>query len=106
MTDPAHGAAAIQSGMVIYTPTADYFGSDRFVYTIIDGFSIPITATVLLTITAVNDPPVAEDDLVGTKTNESVVVDVLVNDSDIDGDGLTVTAVGDASHGTVMLRMG
>ncbi|HYW69980.1 MAG TPA: tandem-95 repeat protein, partial [Pyrinomonadaceae bacterium] len=58
-TAPAHGSAHIGGGSTIisYTPTADYFGSDSFTYSISDGHGGTAQATVNLTINPVNDTP-------------------------------------------------
>lgn len=50
-----------------------------------------------------NRPPVAVADLVGGVTSGvPVIIDVLANDSDADGDALTITAVSDGEQGTVV----
>jgi hypothetical protein len=45
-------------------------------------------------------PPVAEDDFAATQRDTAVVISVLANDSDPDGDSLTVVAVADPAHGS------
>ena len=61
---PAHGAAAINGTDVTYTPTADFSGTDSFNYTISDGHGGSDSATVTVTVSAVNDPPVGNADSV------------------------------------------
>lgn len=51
-------------------------------------------------VTPVNSPPVANDDTASTPANTAVTISVLGNDSDPDGDGLTVTSVGTPTNGT------
>src|SRR5207249_4477827 len=58
---PAHGTAVIQGGNVRYTPNANYNGGDSFPYTVSDGNGGTDTASVAVTVTPVNDPPVATD---------------------------------------------
>ena len=59
VTAPSHGAAQISGdSSFTYTPDADYFGPDNFTYTVIDGRGGSATATVSISLTAVNDPPV------------------------------------------------
>ena len=60
-TNPAHGTLTLVAGVLTYTPAANYFGPDSFDYTVSDGV-LTDTATVSITVTAVNDAPVAGDD--------------------------------------------
>ena len=89
-------------GSFSYLPDPDYFGSDSFIYTVSDGRGGMDTATVNVTITAVNDAPVAADDEADTEEASPVTVFVLANDLDVDGDTLTITSVGEAMNGTVV----
>jgi hypothetical protein len=73
---------------VRYTPNPDYHGSDSFTYDISDGNGGVATATVNVT---VNATPVAADDTATTDEDVSVVIDVLANDTDAEGQPLTVT---------------
>ena len=84
ITLPANGTAVINSNNVDYTPAAEFSGTDVLDYTITDGVFTD-TATITVTVTAVNDPPTAVDDADTTAEDNSVVTDVLANDSDIDG---------------------
>src|SRR6185503_13932732 len=66
-----------------------------------DGLS-PVTGTVNVTITPVNDPPVANTDSLGTSEDTPNTVNVLTNDTDIDGpSALTVTGSTNGTKGTV-----
>ena len=47
-----------------------------------------------MTVTAVNDAPAAVDDTATTAEDTAVSIAVLANDSDVDGDTLTVERVG------------
>ena len=99
----AHGALTFDDdGSFSYLPDPDYFGSDSFIYTVSDGRGGMDTATVHVTITAVNDAPVAADDEADTEEASPVTVFVLANDLDVDGDTLTITSVGEAMNGTVV----
>jgi hypothetical protein len=49
--------------------------------------------TLLIHVNPVNDPPLAGNDTVTTPKNTAVIITVLANDSDVDGDTLTVTSV-------------
>ncbi|MGF1523392.1 MAG: Ig-like domain-containing protein, partial [Leptolyngbyaceae cyanobacterium] len=85
-------------GSFDYTPAADFNGADSFTYEVTDG-EFTATATADITINPVNDAPVAQDDVAGTSENTATTIDVLANDSDVDGDALTVSA-GTAGNGT------
>ncbi len=105
---PAHGAVSITGGgtTVTYTPTADYFGADSFTYTVSDGNTGSDTATVSITMTAVNDAPNAVDDaftVAESSTNNAMAV--RSNDSFLPDatETLTVSAVGTPAHGTVVI---
>ncbi|NOZ49945.1 MAG: tandem-95 repeat protein, partial [Chloroflexi bacterium] len=100
---PAQGAATISGPNVVYTPTTNFNGTDVFSYTASDGSLDSNTATVTVTVTAVNDAPVAGDDIAITNEDTPVTVDVLSNDSDVDGDALTISAVGSPAQGTTAI---
>ncbi len=75
-----------------YTPAANFTGSDSFTYTVSDGRGGTDTATVSVTVTPVNDAPVAVDDTVSAVEDTAVITPVLaVNDTDVEGDSLSVT---------------
>lgn len=94
VTQPANGtAAANASGTISYTPNANFHGTDTFTYTVSDPDGETATATVTVTVAPVNDAPVAANDAATTKKNTAVVVHVLANDADVDGDTFRVTAV-------------
>ncbi len=86
---------------VTYTPNANFNGTDTFSYTLSDGQGGTATATVTVTVTAVNSRPVAQNDTATTKKDTPVTIAVLSNDSDVDGDTLSLSAVTQASNGTV-----
>ncbi|WP_197275892.1 Ig-like domain-containing protein, partial [Vibrio coralliirubri] len=88
-----------------YTPNGDYNGSDTITYTISDGNAGTDTATIAVTVTPVNDGPVANDDTAITTDEDTAVsnINVLNNDTDVDGDTLTVTGA-TADNGTVTIN--
>ena len=104
---PAHGTATVNAdGTVTYTPAANYHGADSFSYTIGDGNGGTATATVSVTVTAANDGPVAVNDAATTAEDTAATIAVLTNDTDLDGDTLTVTGVtiAGARHGDGQCR--
>ncbi len=102
-TNGAHGTVSCTAvGVCTYTPAANYNGPDSFTYTVSDGHGGTATGTVTVTVTPVNDAPVAVGDSLTTPLGVAGSTAVLSNDSDVDGDGLTVTSLNPvAAHGTV-----
>ncbi|SDW90271.1 cadherin-like domain-containing protein, partial [Litoreibacter albidus] len=90
-TSPNGEVVINADGTVTFTPDADFNGETTITYTIEDEAGNTDTATVVVTVEAVNDDPVANDDAASTNEDEAVTIDVLGNDTDVDGDDLTVT---------------
>ncbi len=105
---PAHGAAVIYAnGTIRYTPAANYNGGDSFTYTISDGHGGTATGTVNVTVTAVNDAPVAANDSYSTDEETVLTVaapGVLANDTDVENDALTAIVMSGPAHGTLTLN--
>ncbi|MBV2134983.1 tandem-95 repeat protein, partial [Pseudomonas sp. MAP12] len=80
-------------GSYIYTPAANFHGTDTVDYTVTDG-SLTDIGTLTITVTAVNDAPVAVDDAASTAEDSVLTgsVQLDANDSDLDGDSLSVVA--------------
>ena len=90
-----------EDGTVTYYADGDYSGTEIFNYTVMDDNGATDTAAVTVTITPSNDPPLAEDDEASASEDDTdVSIDVLGNDSDTEGDTLTITNVSDPVHGT------
>ena len=107
-TSPTHGIlGTIVGNVVTYTPDANFNGSDAFSFMASDGTLDSNIATISISVTAVNDAPVALDDSYGTSEDTPLTVaaasGVLANDSDVDGDSLTAALVSGPSHGTLTL---
>ncbi|WP_222615311.1 Ig-like domain-containing protein [Persicimonas caeni] len=104
LTDVAHGTLTLNAdGSFTYTPDADFNGSDSFTYEISDG-SRTASASVTLTITPVNDAPDAVDDTASGTEDTPVTLSPLDNDSDPEGDTLSVTATNTPAHGAVTIN--
>ncbi|MFL0966646.1 tandem-95 repeat protein [Vibrio parahaemolyticus] len=87
---PANGTVSINpDGSVTYTPNDNYHGTDSFTYIVTSG-SVSESTTVSVDVTPVNDAPVAKDDIATTQEDTAVTIDVLPNDSDMDGDKLSI----------------
>ena len=105
ITFPSHGALTLNAdGGFIYTPAANFNGTDSFTYSANDGLADSAPITVTLTVNPVNDSPVATNDAVTTDEDTAVAIHVLDNDSDVDGDLLTITAAGTPAHGTAAIN--
>jgi hypothetical protein len=59
---PAHGSLTGTAPALVYTPAPDYFGPDSFQFVSNDGVQNSAPATVAITVTEVNDPPVLGPD--------------------------------------------
>ena len=99
----SHGTTLINptTGVVTYTPAANYTGNDSFTYTVKDNLgTVSTVATVSI---FVNAPPVAAKDTVVVAKNTPLAINVLGNDSDNDGslNATSVEIVSSASHGTL-----
>ncbi|MBP7402951.1 MAG: tandem-95 repeat protein, partial [Clostridia bacterium] len=108
VTAPLHGSAVIQPDQTVtYTPDPDWSGAtDSFIYFIADEAGAASAADVYVTVTAVNDPPVAAPDAYTAAENTLLTVPasgVLGNDTDTEGDPLTAVLTEDALHGTLTL---
>ena len=122
VTGPAHGDLTLNSdGSFTYTPDADYNGTDTFTYKVSDegnwhlhgllglfgGGGHTDTAAVTISVTAAsNQAPVAGDDNVSTNEDTYVTFAVLTNDTDADGDPLSVAVnpYPQAAHGSVAVN--
>ena len=102
ISQPEHGSAVLNGATVTYTPDDDFNGVDSLTYTISDGHGGSATGTVTVTVTPVNDAPTAANDLAATKPNTPVTINVLDNDTDVDGDLLSVAVAGAPAHGSVV----
>ncbi|MCB8978743.1 MAG: tandem-95 repeat protein [Ardenticatenaceae bacterium] len=102
VTQPANGTTSINNGEILYSPDANFNGTDTFVYTVIDGAGGSDDGTVVVTITPINDAPVAIEDSATTDAGASVTIDVLANDSDIEADPLFIASISQATNGTVV----
>jgi VCBS repeat-containing protein len=112
VTQPANGTVVITGGGtgLTYAPNANYCNSppgttpDTFEYTLTPGGS---KATVSVTVTCVDDPPTAvNDSKTVTEDDPATAVNVLANDTDIDGGPKSITSVTQPANGTVVITGG
>jgi hypothetical protein len=93
-TEPTHGDAVVQNGQIVYTPAANYHGSDGLTYQVCDAGSLCASATVAITVNPINDAPVCTD-VVATPltiwTLQHQFITVAVQGvTDSDGDAITI----------------
>ncbi|MEI6178315.1 MAG: DUF6288 domain-containing protein, partial [Verrucomicrobiota bacterium] len=99
VTAPLHGTLSGTAPNVTYTPDANYNGSDSFTFKANDGSLDSAAATIAITVTPVNDAPVAYAQSVSVSQNVATKI-TLVGD-DVEGSTLTYTNVTQPAHGTL-----
>ena len=99
VTSPSHGALSGTVPNVTFTPAANYTGSDSFTFRANDGLMNSATATVLITVTAMNDAPVAFAQSV--TTSAGTAMPITLTGTDADGGSLTYTIVTPPLQGTL-----
>ncbi|MFA5837955.1 MAG: Ig-like domain-containing protein [Bellilinea sp.] len=122
VAQPSHGTLSGSGAARMYTPAANYNGADSFTFRVYDGAAYSPPVTVSITVTPVNDPPVGVADFYYLNstmyydTNGDDVKDtyqlianvdppgVLQNDSDVDGDALSVTLKTGVAKGALALN--
>gem|GEM_PF-1728174 len=87
------------SSSLTYTPNLNFFGQDSFSYTISDGTGNFDNATVSVTVTGVNDEPVADDQLLSGFENTNI--SIALTGSDPEGDALSYSIITPPSNGSL-----
>jgi gliding motility-associated-like protein len=108
LTNATHGFAFVNSAdtTIMYTPQTNFFGNDTVTYQVCSQCVVgagPLcdTAQLFITVLNRNDVPVAIDDTASVLEDSSVVIDVVANDYDIDGDSLVVSISAQPAFGTL-----
>ena len=100
-TDGSGTVAVNADGLSVdYTPFANFNGTETITYTVSDG-ALTSTGTFTITVTAVNDTPVAKEQSVTTE--QEVSLDIVLEGSDIDGDELTYSIVDNPANGSITI---
>ncbi|HPQ94322.1 MAG: IPTL-CTERM sorting domain-containing protein [Thiothrix sp.] len=104
-TDGDFGTVSLQGNNLVYTPSSGFTGTDTFQYTASDGKGGTSTGTVTVTVSSTggggsNTKPAGADDAATVTEDGSVVIDVLANDTDAEGDTLSIKTLTDGAHGT------
>ena len=103
--DVDHGQLSFNAnGSFTYVPDPDFFGTDSFTYALSNSVGGTAIGTVELEVTPESDPPDALDDVARGDVDTALDINVLGNDSDPDGDTLTVVDVSQGSFGTVSIN--
>ncbi len=106
VSNPPKGTASIIGNDVRYVPDANAFGSDALTYTLSDGHGGTDTAAVTMTITPINDAPLANNDAATIMDGPAVAIPVLANDVDVDADSIRISTVTRGSRGKVAITGG
>src|SRR6266702_1886175 len=102
VTGPAHGVlTANANGTFTYTPALNFFGPDSFTYKVNDGELNSNVATMTLTVTAVNDAPVAANAQASTFEDNALVLDLRTFATDVDSSVLSALVVTSPAHGVL-----
>ena len=101
LTSPEHGTFSGSIPNLTYAPDANYYGSDSFTYIANDGELDSNTATVSITITAVNDAPVTLGQ--STTTTEDTEINIILDAADVDSENLTFIIVTSPNNGSATL---
>lgn len=105
LSPPQHGNIVMtSSGTFQYIPTASYYGPDFFTYMVTNQSGLSATATVQITVTKTNNPPVAHPDTFSTPYQTTLQSTVAPNDVDVDGDPLVYSVVSGVAHGNLLLN--
>lgn len=97
----ANGDAVISGSKILYTPDTNFVGIDTFNYVTTDGFGgYSENTEVTINVLDVNSAPVANPDIAEVLLVSSVVIDVLANDTDPEGNSLNVVSVTNGAKGT------
>lgn len=99
-----NGTIDIINGSINFIPSDGFAGIASFDYTVSDGHGGTDTATVTINFAAFNQSPIAVNDSFQIDEDDLLVGNVLLNDSDVDGDELVVTLLTDAKYGSLTLN--
>ncbi|MDP6599122.1 MAG: Ig-like domain-containing protein [Candidatus Poribacteria bacterium] len=99
VSNPSHGTLAGTPPNLTYTPKSGFTGQDSFTFKVNDGKSDSNIATVSITVTAVNNAPVARDQSV--TTDEDTAKSITLSASDVDADTLIYAVANQPSTGVL-----
>jgi hypothetical protein len=97
VSGPMHGAISGTAPNLLFTPTTNYYGADSLGFVVSDGALTSAVATVSITITPVNDAPIASSAIL--QVNADSASGIVLPAADPDGDPLTFTINVLPTHG-------
>ena len=102
---PVHGTITITGTTVLYSPDANFNGSDSFTLTLTDSAGFETNKTIIVNVDSVNDIPIAVDDqlMLDVSADNLYQIDILANDISPDGDSLILIGVS-ASIGEALIE--
>ncbi len=103
VSGPSHGTVVLLGNTATYTPTVNSNGPDSFTFKANDATADSNEATVSITVTSVNDAPVASNDSVSTNEDTDKLISLIATDIETPAESLTYSIVSIPTHGTVSL---
>ena len=101
--DPAHGTVTLNpDDTFTYIPNADFNGEEILTYAVEDELGLESQGTVVVTVNPIQDAPRPQDDHVSTPPNVALLIDVLANDVEPDGEAMALTGVGVVANGVAV----
>lgn len=105
LTTPANGTLIFNAnGTFTFTPNLNWNGNTTFNYLVCDPFGLCDTTSVSITITPVNDPPIANPDRFRVLKDSTIQETVINNDSDPENDFLTYRIITNPVNGNVIFN--
>jgi fibronectin type 3 domain-containing protein len=98
VSGPTNGTLSGTAPELTYSPQVNFHGSDAVVFRVSDGF-LTSTGVISISVTAVNDAPVAQGG--GVTLNEDSSANIVLRANEPDGDALAFTILAPPSHGTL-----
>jgi hypothetical protein len=105
VSPPKFGLLSGSENLFQYDPSQNFYGNDEIIFEVNNGRFTDL-GIVTLQVTPVNDPPSAFDDVISTAENTEIVIPVLFNDVDIDGDEIHINSVDDPVNGDAYVNLG
>lgn len=103
---PYEGTVTGTPPNISYTPPANFSGTLTLGFYASDTSGGSSRGNLTIAVTPVNDAPVAAADYVATDAGEPLEIAALGNDSDLDGDALSLEDVGEPAHGSAVIEDG